>query len=123
MTQVVTILVGLALIGFILWWFFGKHEVSSAAATVTADRQAADVLVDGGYKPEVVTLKQGGPATLRFTRKDPSACLDRVVFPDWGINRPLAQDKVEEITIDTSKPGEYEWACGMDMFHGKVIIK
>ncbi|PWS22638.1 copper-binding protein, partial [Enterococcus faecium] len=21
------------------------------------------------------------------------------------------------------KSGEYQWACGMDMFHGKLIIK
>ena len=119
------IVIGLVLIVFILWWFFGKHEVATEEATVAegAKEQTADVLVDGGYKTEVVTLKQGVPATLKFTRKDPSTCLDRVVFPDWGINRPLPEGETEEIKVDTSQAGEFEWACGMDMFHGKVIVK
>lgn len=124
MTQIIALIIGLALIGFIAWWFFGKHQASEASAQVSQNgQQVAEVLVDGGYKPEVVTLKQGVPATLKFTRKDPSTCLDRVVFPDWGINQPLAENQTQEIKIDTSKPGEYTWACGMDMFHGKVIVK
>src|SRR5699024_1065017 len=103
----------------------GRHEAAAAEATLAADaqQQTASVIVDGGYQPEVVTLKQGVPATLQFLRKDPSACLDRVVFPAWGINRPLPENQLETIEIDTSQPGEFEWACGMDMFHGKVIIK
>jgi Uncharacterized protein conserved in bacteria len=48
--------------------------------------------------------------------------LDRVVFPDFGINRELPKGEKQAI-IDTSKSGEFQWACGMDMFHGKLIIK
>lgn len=125
MAHVIATVIGLGLIAFILWWFFDHHEAAAAEATLAADaqQQTASVIVDGGYQPEVVTLKQGVPATLQFFRKDPSACLDRVVFPAWGINRPLPENQLETIEIDTSQPGEFEWACGMDMFHGKVIIK
>jgi len=97
--------------------------VTSAAAAVTNDRQSVDIEVSGGYSPENVVLKQGVPAVLNFTRKDASTCLDRVVFSDFGINQELPKNQAEAIEIDTSKPGEYEWACGMDMFHGKLIIK
>ncbi|EDO0817667.1 cupredoxin domain-containing protein, partial [Listeria monocytogenes] len=27
------------------------------------------------------------------------------------------------ILIDTSKSGEFIYSCGMNMFHGKIIIK
>lgn len=123
MTRILVLIVGLAIIGFILWWFFGKHQVAQATATVSADKQKVDVEVNGGYSPEVITLKKGVPAVLNFTRKDASSCLDRVVFSDFGINQELPQNEKQTVEIDTSKSGEYQWACGMDMFHGKLIIK
>ena len=123
MIKTIVTIVGLVLIGFIIWWFFGKHETESGVADVAADKQSIDVEVNGGYSPETVVLKQGVPATLNFTRKDPSSCLDRVVFPDFGINQELPQNETKEVQIDTSQAGEYEWACGMDMFHGKIVIK
>ncbi|KRN28864.1 hypothetical protein IV38_GL001071 [Lactobacillus selangorensis] len=112
-----------AAIGFILWWFFGQHTTETAQAAVTNQSQSVDIEINGGYSPETVVLKQGIPATLHFTRKDASSCLDHVVFSDFGINQEVPQNQTETIQIDTSKPGEYQWACGMDMFHGKVVIK
>lgn len=123
MTKVIVLIIGLAIIGFILWWFFGNHQVAQATADVKNNNQSVDVEVNGGYSPEVVTLKKGVPATINFTRKDASSCLDRVVFSDFGINRELPQNEQQTVEIDTSKSGEFNWACGMDMFHGKVIIK
>ncbi|GEO69319.1 cupredoxin domain-containing protein [Levilactobacillus acidifarinae] len=123
MIKLIVLIGGLVLIGFITWWFFGKHTVQEVQANVTTDQQSIDIDVNGGYSPERVVLKQGVPAVLNFTRQDASSCLDRVVFSDFGINQELPQNQQQSIKIDTSKPGEYDWACGMDMFHGKLIIK
>lgn len=123
MIKLIVLGIGLVLIGFILWWFFGKHTTETAAAAMTNDQQSVDIEVSGGYSPERVVLKQGVPAVLNFTRTDASSCLDHVVFSDFGINQELPKNQVQSVTIDTSKPGEYQWACGMDMFHGKVVIE
>lgn len=123
MLRILVLIIGLLLIGFITWWFFGKHAIATETASVADDIQQIDVDVNGGYSPERIVLKRGVPATLNFTRRDPSSCLDRVVFPDFGINRELPKGEQQSIQIDTSKAGEYQWACGMDMFHGKLIIK
>jgi len=123
MTRILVLIIGLAIIGFIVWWFFGNHQVASATAAVADNNQNVDIEVKGGYSPEVVTLTKGVPATINFTRKDASSCLDRVVFSDFGINQELPQNEPQTINIDTSKAGEFQWACGMDMFHGKLIIK
>ncbi|MCI1987474.1 MAG: cupredoxin domain-containing protein [Lactobacillus sp.] len=123
MSQIIVAVAGVIVSGFIVWWFFGHHQVATVAAEVQGQTQSVDVKVLGGYSPERVVLKQGVPAVLNFTREDPSSCLDRVVFPDFGINQALPQGETEAIKIDTSKPGEYTWACGMDMFHGQLVIE
>lgn len=121
--KIIALLIGILLIAFISYWFFGKHHTPTATATIKADKQVVNVLVKGGYSPEQIELKQGVPATLNFKRTDASTCLEHIVFPDFGINKTLPKDQTVTITIDTSKAGTYEWACGMNMFHGKVIVK
>lgn len=112
------------LIGFIAWWFSGKHRNNKTEATVLrSNKQEVVVVVNGGYTPNTVVLKQGVPASIVFDRKDPSGCFSHVMFPDFGINEELPVNEKFAVDIDTSKPGEYQYACGMNMFHGKVIIK
>lgn len=124
MAQALTLVVAVALIGFISWWFFGKHEQKEVSATMKdKNLQKVKVVVDGGYTPKTVVLKKGVPAEIVFERKDPSACLEKVVFEDFGINETLPKDQDHAIKIDTHKVGEFNYACGMNMFHGKVVVK
>ena len=112
------------LIGFILWWFFGKRQSSETEAVMSENnKQKVEVVVSGGYTPNTVVLKQGVPANIVFDRKDPSGCFSHVTFPDFGINEELPVGEQHAIEIDTSKAGQYQYSCGMNMFHGKVIIK
>ncbi|AVK63767.1 copper-binding protein [Lactobacillus sp. CBA3606] len=123
MTNIIVTLVAVILISFIIWWFSGKHQTTQLTAAMTNHQQAVSVEVNGGYTPSTVVLKQGVPAEIQFNRKDPSTCLEQVVFPDFGINQFLPKNQPAAVKIDTSKAGEYDYACGMNMFHGKVIIK
>ncbi|WP_428958516.1 cupredoxin domain-containing protein [Levilactobacillus brevis] len=123
MLKLTVLIVGLLIIGFILWWFFGPHHATTVTAATHRQTQNIDIEVNGGYSPENIVLKQGIPATLSFVRQDASSCLDHVVFADFGINQELPRHQKEVIHIDTSKPGNFQWACGMDMFHGNLTIK
>lgn len=124
MDKVVVVVGASLLIGFIMWWFFGKRNTSEMEANMTSnDQQEVEVVVNGGYVPNTVVLKQGVPAKVVFNRKDPSGCFEQVVFPDFGISEHLPVNEEFPIEIDTSKPGEYQYACGMNMFFGKVIVK
>lgn len=112
------------LIGFIVWWFFGKLKTSETKAIMSeSNKQEVEVVVNGGYTPNTVVLKQGVPASIVFDRKDPSGCFSHVTFPGFGINEELPVGEQYRIDIDTSKPGEYQYTCGMNMFRGKVVIK
>lgn len=123
MDNVIVIATSALLTGFILWWFFASRHTEAVAAAVDQGQQTVEIRVDGGYTPNTVTLKQGVPAKLIFNRKDPSACLEEVVFPDFGIHEKLPINQTHEIKLDTSKAGEYKYACGMNMFFGKVVVK
>lgn len=123
MDKIVVVIAAALLIGFIAWWFFGKRETSSLEATVRSDAQEVEVVVSGGYAPNTVVLQQGLPARVVFKRTDPSGCFNEVVFPELGIREELPVGERFPIAIDTAQPGEYQYSCGMNMFHGKVVVR
>lgn len=122
-SQIFAIIIGLVFIGFIIWWFFGKHEEEAKQSTIVNDEQTATIVVNGGYSPSTVVLKKGVPAKINFDMKDSTACLSHVVFEQLGVNEDLTKQKITTIDIPTDKAATYNFACGMDMFHGKVIVK
>ncbi len=123
MDNIVVIIGAVLLISFITWWFFGKHKVTEGEASLSNDTQKVTITVSGGYTPNTVVLRRGVPAQIIFDRKDSSGCFNEVVFPDFGVHETLPVGQQHPVEIDTSKPGEYQYACGMNMFHGKVVIK
>ena len=117
------ILVAAALIGLIIWWFFGNFQKSSQQADLANGRQEGQVVVKGGYEPEVLYLKQGVPAEVTFKMEDKTACLSRLVFSSLGVDKDLSKEKLAKVQIPTYKAGEIDYACGMDMFHGKIVVR
>lgn len=107
---------GVSAIVFVAWFFFGKQTQEVAV------EQQAQIVVDGGYSPEVIRVKAGQPVTLNFLRKDPSDCLEEVVLPDFGVRKFLELNQVTPIEIRPEKAGEYTFSCGMNMYHGKIKV-
>lgn len=123
MGQILPIIIGLIFIGFIVWWFFGKHTEEEGKSSIANNKQTATVVVKGGYSPSTVVLKKGVPAQIKFDMQDSTACLSHVVFEQLGVNEDLTKKKITEVNIPTNKATTYNFACGMDMFHGKVVVK
>lgn len=121
--QILVAIVALIIIAFIIWWFFGKHQEAVGSSAVTQNEQTATIVVNGGYSPSTIVLKKGIPATVDFDMQDNTACLSHVVFSKLGVDKDLTKQKITPVTIPTDQAGEYDFACGMDMFHGKVIVK
>ncbi len=104
-------------IGFTYWFFLMKK----ASEVVVSDE--VDITVLGGYSPEVISVPKGKTTKLNFIRKDPSNCLEEVVLGDFKIRRHLPLNHKVTIEITPQKIGEYIYACGMNMFHGKIIVR
>ncbi len=78
-TKIIVLVIGITLIGFISWWFFGKHEKEAVTADVADNVQEVTKLATVVIRQKQRTLK-GIPAVINFYRKDPSSCLEQVVF-------------------------------------------
>ena len=113
---------GLALIGLELWWFLG-NKPKPKQVEIQQGVQAIDITVDGGYEPSHVLVHAGQPVQLNFFRRDPSSCLETVLLPDFHIAQALRLNQITIVEFTPTKPGQYPFTCGMQMFHGVVEVQ
>jgi plastocyanin domain-containing protein len=102
---------------FTYWFFLMKKE-----QVFEATSDSIDILVEGGYQPDVISIPQGKTTKLNFTRRDSSSCLEEVVLSDFKIRQYLPLNKTVTIDITPKEKGEYQFSCGMNMFHGKLKV-
>ncbi len=123
LTDSIVLLVGVVLIGGIIWFFWGPRKSGVRAAVTSGGYQEAMVLVKGGYTPDVLLVQHGKPVRLNFRREETAACSEMVVFNDFGKSARLPTGETVPIEFLPEKPGEYEFTCQMGMFRGKVIVE
>jgi plastocyanin domain-containing protein len=114
---------GLAFICWIVWYFWLWKRTSVQATDSSTGIQEIDISVQGGYSPSEIVVKAGKLVRLNFTRRESSACSEEVIFPDFGLRTHLPQGKTVTLEVTPNKPGEYEFVCGMNMLHGKLIAQ
>lgn len=102
---------------FTYWFFLQKKD------EIVAVSDSVNIIVEGGYKPDVISILEGKPITINFFRKDPNTCLEEVMIPEFKIRKYLPLNKKIAIEITPKNKGEYPFQCGMNMFHGKIIVK
>ena len=103
---------------FTYWFFLMKKEEEA----VEVKTNSVDITVEGGYSPNVISIPKGRTTSINFIRSDPSVCLEEVVLPDFKIRKYLPLNKTTPIQVTPKKSGTFEISCGMNMFHGKIIV-
>jgi len=109
---------GAVLLAGIYVFFFGKRRVA-----VRAESRDVTVVVKGGYSPDLIVARRGVPLRLVFDRRESSPCSDEIVFPDFGVRRALPAFAKTEVEIVPDRTGEFEFTCGMNMLHGKLLVE
>jgi Cu+-exporting ATPase len=112
---------GLVLTGLLGWFFFGPKKAHSA--DLVGNIQEVKVTVKGGYSPDLVRVRQGVPLRIVFDRQESGECTSRVVFPDFALNRSLSAYGQTTVELLPDRAGEFGFACGMNMIHGKLIVE
>jgi len=116
-------LIGLGLIGFIVWFFWLVKKKGVKAALMSGGYQEQMVLVKGGYTPDVIVVEAGKPVRLNFVRQESASCSEMVLLPDFNKSAKLPEGETVAVEFLPKQPGEYEFACQMGMFRGKLIVE
>ncbi len=115
------VLVGaLVLTGLGAWYFFGPKKYHQAE--LAEGVQTIRVTVKGGYSPDVIQVAPGVPVRILFDRQESGDCSSRVVFPDFHVNQTLPAYATTAVEFLPQEPGEYEFACGMNMIRGRILV-
>ena len=111
---------GFILLALIVWWFWGSRP---AARRVAGSGPIGIIVENGVYTPARIEVAAGAPLTLRFLRKDPSPCAEKVLFDALGVSADLPIGKPVELTVRPPAPGEYEFTCQMRMYRGTLVAR
>lgn len=103
-------------IAFTYWFFLMKKE------NIVSVTDSIDIAVEGGYTPNTIQIPKGKTTKINFIRKDSSSCLEEVILSDFKIRKFLPLNKKITIEIKPQKEGKYPFSCGMNMFHGKIVV-
>lgn len=116
----IALIMALLVTAGVLWFFFAPRK--AYRAPLRDGVQEAVVEVKGGYNPAVIEAEAGMPLRLIFDRKEDGECSSHVVFSDFGVDLALPAFRTTTLTLHLDQPGEYPFACGMNMLHGTLRI-
>ncbi len=116
-------LIGLGLIGFIVWFFWLVKTKGVRAAMTSGGYQEQMVLVKGGYTPDVIVVERGKPVRLNFVRQESASCSEMVLLPAFNKSANLPEGETVAVEFLPKEPGEYEFQCQMGMLRGKLIVE
>ena len=111
--------VGLSIL--VVWFFLSEKKGTRLAASNGV--QEANIVVKGGYTPDVLVVKAGQPVRLNFNRQETASCSEMVLFPDFNKSAKLPPGETVSIEFTPETPGEYDFQCQMGMLHGKLIAE
>lgn len=110
-------LFSIAGIALTYWYFLMKKD------DVISVTDSVDIIVEGGYNPSSISIPKGKTTKINFLRKDPSSCLEEVVLSDFKIKKYLPLNKTTTVEVTPKESGTFNFSCGMNMFHGKVVVE
>ncbi len=123
MSSTVAALIGIPLAISLYYWFWQAVEKKEKAKMERTRIQEANIIVDQGYFPDVITAKAGRLLQVNLLRKDLSYCDEEILFPDFNKRIKLPHYVVVSTELMPEKPGEYTFQCGKGKLKGKLVVE
>jgi plastocyanin domain-containing protein len=122
MNVIVVNLIGISLIGLIVWYFWLSKPQATATARSAGGVQEIDIVVKGGFSPDTIKVEAGRPVRLVFKRQEADPCSEKVILDAFGVSADLPEGDAVPVEFTPTESGDYEFACQMGMLRGKVIV-
>jgi Cu+-exporting ATPase len=120
-TSDLAVLIGaIVLLGILAWFFLAPRRATQALSQ--GSEQSVDIIVKGGYSPDTIQATVGVPLRITFDRQESGSCTEKVIIPAFRVAADLPANRRTTIVLTPDTLGTYEFACGMNMVHGKLII-
>lgn len=119
----ISVLIGALALSILVVWYFFLSEKKGVRVAASSGVQETNIIVKGGYNPDVLVVKAGQPVRLNFTRQETASCSEMVLFPDFNQSAKLPTGETVTIEFTPEKPGEYDFQCQMGMLHGKLVVE
>ena len=102
-----------------------KAPLDAANAVVTDENGTRVTLaVTGdGFEPAMVVVPAGKPVTLVVTRQTDRTCATELVMKEHNINLALPLNQAVEAMFTPAAAETLTYACGMDMYKGKIVVQ
>ena len=102
----------------------GLGATPSASAAAPAAVQSTRIVVsEKGFEPSRVVGRAGTPMRLTFVRTTDATCATEVAIPALKITRALPLNQPIDIDLTPQRSGDIEFACGMGMLNGTVVVQ
>jgi plastocyanin domain-containing protein len=111
----------------------GEKNTTSETTTTTSETPAPVAaggaqeiqltVTDAGFEPAQVTVEKDRPIALTITRKTEQTCAKDIVFKGMDVKKDLPLNEAVRIELPAQPSGTVEYACGMDMIKGSLVVQ
>lgn len=122
LTQLVVNIVGLGVMGWIVWYFW-LYRKEGVKLSETGGVQEAVIKVKGGYDPDVIVVQKDKTVKLHFNRQESALCSEMVIFDKINKSAKLPEGETVTIEFTPDTSGEIPFQCQMGMLKGKIIVQ
>ena len=101
-----------------------KPRTESPAPVAASGVQEVQLTVtDAGFQPAQVQVAKDRPIRLTVTRKTNQTCATEIVFKEIDVKHDLPLDQAVTIDLPAQPGGTLNYACGMNMVKGSLVVQ